>query len=103
MRLKTLQMVMRNRSRGFQIVTDLSHDNSVRASIMVKTHEAITSSVVSLKFVEEVEVKAGSRESSSSVFVIPARLLCLAREESRISGPFARQPRARVTSIRRPC
>jgi len=29
--------------------------------------------------------------------VIPARLLCLAREESRNPGPFARQPRARVT------
>jgi len=29
--------------------------------------------------------------------VIPARLPCLAREESRNPGPFARQPRARVT------
>jgi len=29
--------------------------------------------------------------------VIPARLLCLARERSRNPGPFARQPRARVT------
>jgi hypothetical protein len=34
---------------------------------------------------------------SSAQSVIPARLLCLAREESRNPGPFARQPRARVT------
>jgi hypothetical protein len=35
---------------------------------------------------------------NGSLFVIPARLSCLAREESRNPGPFARQPRARVTN-----
>ena len=29
--------------------------------------------------------------------IIPARLLCLAREESRVPGPLARRPRAGVT------
>ena len=45
-------------------------------------------SVASLKFVEEViDLEEHSR------CVIPARLSCLAREESRIAGPCARQPK----------
>jgi len=35
--------------------------------------------------------------SSGWLSVIPARLPYLAREESRVAGLFARQPRARVT------
>jgi len=49
--------------------------------------------VAGLKSVEEIiDLEDGFR------FVIPARLGGLAREESRIAGPFARQPCARVTN-----
>ena len=51
---------------------------------------------MNLKFVQEIDALEDSSRS-----VIPARLRCLAREESRIPGPFARQPRARVTNPER--
>ena len=40
---------------------------------------------------------ANFRSICALLVVIPARLVCLAREESLNPGPFARQPRARVT------